>query len=121
MSRYGAAVKPGGVIPGALFGHAMSKPNSFFTEPTEFPLVQGGPLFRLLLRTGLLTPTMDLAGRRIVADLLRQVHEHIGLVAHGADDHDDLVTILLGANSAPGRDTNLFRIGDTGAAEFLND
>jgi hypothetical protein len=42
-------------------------------------------------------------------------------MAHGTDDHYDLISILLGANGSPGGDTNLFRIGDTRAAEFLND
>ncbi len=44
----------------------MSKTNSFFDEPTDFSLVQGGPLFQLLLRTGLLKPPTDLLARRIV-------------------------------------------------------
>jgi hypothetical protein len=35
-------------------------------EPYEFSLVEGGPFHRLLLRTGLMGPHMDLLGRRIV-------------------------------------------------------
>src|SRR4051812_18417075 len=33
---------------------------------TDFSLVQGGPLFQLLLRTGLWGPDVDLATRRII-------------------------------------------------------
>ena len=44
----------------------MGKATSFFDEPTDFSLVQGGPLFQLLMRTGLLKPSMDLAVRRMV-------------------------------------------------------
>ena len=39
----------------------------FFDGPTDFSLVQGGPLFQLFLRTGLLRPPTDLLMRRIVA------------------------------------------------------
>lgn len=35
-------------------------------DPTDFSLVQGGPLFQLLLRARLVTPSMDLLVRRIV-------------------------------------------------------
>ena len=64
---------------------------------------------------------VHLAGRRVVGDLLGQVDEHVGLVAHRADDHHDLVAVLLGTNRPPRRGANLLRIGDTRAAEFLND
>ena len=57
----------------------------------------------------------------VVGDLLGQVDQDIGLVAHRAHDHHDLVAILLGANRPAGGGSNLFRIGDTRAAEFLND
>jgi hypothetical protein len=43
---------------------------AFFDEPTDFSLVQGGPLFQLLLRAGLVRPPLDLVGRRIIAILL---------------------------------------------------
>jgi len=39
----------------------MPKTIAFFVEPTDFSLVQGGPLFQLLLRAGLIKPSMDLA------------------------------------------------------------
>ena len=48
----------------------MHKKISFFDEPTDFSLVQGGPLFQLLLRARLLRPPMDLLTRRIVVILL---------------------------------------------------
>jgi hypothetical protein len=35
-------------------------------EPTDFSLVQGGPLFQLLVRSHLATPALDLMKRRIV-------------------------------------------------------
>jgi hypothetical protein len=44
----------------------MSKTNPMIDEPTDFSLVQGGPLFQLFSRAGLVKPTMDLAARRIV-------------------------------------------------------
>jgi len=44
----------------------MSKTIAFLDEPTDFSLVQGGPLFQLLLRAGLIKPSLDLAARRIV-------------------------------------------------------
>jgi hypothetical protein len=48
----------------------MDKKISYFEEPADFSLVQGGPLFQLLLRTGLLKPPTDLVTRRIVALLV---------------------------------------------------
>ena len=48
----------------------MGKTIAFFDEPTDFSLVQGGPLFQLLLRTRLLKPPTDLLARRIVVILL---------------------------------------------------
>ena len=44
----------------------MRKTTAFFDEPTDFSLVQGGPLFQLLLRTRLVSPSMDLLARRII-------------------------------------------------------
>ncbi len=44
----------------------MSKTNSFLDEPTDFSLVQGGPLFQLLVRARLEKPPTDLLARRIV-------------------------------------------------------
>ena len=45
----------------------------------------------------------------------------IGLMAHRADDHHDLVALLLGANGLAGGGQNFLAIGNAGAAEFLND
>jgi hypothetical protein len=42
------------------------KPNAFLEPHTDFSLVQGGPLFRLLVRTHLSQPSMDLLVRRIM-------------------------------------------------------
>ena len=42
--------------------YRMRKTIAFFDEPTDFSLVQGGPLFQLLLRAGLLKPPTDLPG-----------------------------------------------------------
>jgi hypothetical protein len=44
----------------------MSKTNPILDEPTDFSLVQGGPLFQFFLRAGLLKPPTDLLVRRIV-------------------------------------------------------
>jgi hypothetical protein len=44
----------------------MRKKIPFIHEPTDFSLVQGGPLFQLLVRTRLLKPPMELLARRIV-------------------------------------------------------
>jgi hypothetical protein len=44
----------------------MSKRTQFIDEPTDFSLVQGGPLFQLLVRTRLLKPPMELLALRIV-------------------------------------------------------
>ena len=48
----------------------MRKRIEFFDDPTDFSLVQGGPLFQILLRTGLLKPPTDLVGRRVVVVLV---------------------------------------------------
>jgi hypothetical protein len=37
------------------------------TSASEFSLVQGGPLFQLMLRAGLIRPSMDMLARRIIA------------------------------------------------------
>ena len=44
----------------------MSKTNPILDEPTDFSLVQGGPLFQFFLRARLLRPPTDLLARRIV-------------------------------------------------------
>lgn len=48
----------------------MRKAIAYFDEPTDFSLVQGGPLFQLFLSTGLLAPPTGLLARRIVAVFL---------------------------------------------------
>ena len=44
----------------------MTKTIALLDEPTDFSLVQGGPLFQLLLRARLVRPSMDLLARRII-------------------------------------------------------
>ena len=60
-------------------------------------------------------------GGGLIGDLLGEVDEIVGLVAHRADDHHHLIALLLGANRLAGPPQDLLRIGDAGAAEFLND
>ena len=48
----------------------MRKKIDIIDEPTDFSLVQGGPLFQLLVRTRLLKPPIELLARRIVVILL---------------------------------------------------
>lgn len=47
----------------------MRKTIAYFQDPTDFSLVQGGPLFQLLLRIRLQKPPTDLVARRVVAIL----------------------------------------------------
>ncbi len=47
----------------------MEKPSEF-PEGKDFSLVLGGPLYQLLMRCGLLTPSLDLVSRRILAFVL---------------------------------------------------
>jgi hypothetical protein len=63
---------------------------------------------------------VHLARRRVIGNLLCQIDERVSLMPHRTDDHHDLLAILLGTNRPPRSHTNLFRIGDTRAAEFLN-
>lgn len=46
---------------------AMSQAIAYFDEPTDFSLVQGGPLFQLLRSAGLIQPPVGLLRRRIIA------------------------------------------------------
>src|SRR5262249_37256732 len=46
------------------------KPIAYFDEPTDFSLVQGGPLFELAVRARLLKPPTELLARRIVVIVL---------------------------------------------------
>ena len=61
------------------------------------------------------------AGRRLLGDLAGQVDQLVGGVAAGADDDDDLVAGLFGANGPPGRGHDPLRRRHAGAAEFLHD
>src|SRR4051794_21760032 len=48
-----------------VFRGTQLTPTSF-SDPIDFSLVQGGPLFRLLLRARLVKPSMDMVARRII-------------------------------------------------------
>jgi hypothetical protein len=56
-----------------------------------------------------------------LADLAGQIDEQVGLLAHGADDHDDLVALFLGLNGTAGRGPDFISVGNASAAEFLYD
>ncbi len=60
------------------------------------------------------------AGVGAIGDLPGQIDQMIGLMAHRADDHHDLVALLLGANRFAGGGENFLAIGNAGAAEFLD-
>ena len=64
---------------------------------------------------------VHLAGRRLVGDLAGQLDQLVGGVAAGADDDDDLVAGLLGADGPAGGGHDPLRVGHAGAAEFLHD
>jgi len=58
----------------------------------------------------------------VPADSRRPVpHERIGIFAHRADDHDDLIALLLSMQGTPRGSADFLSIGNTGAAEFLDD
>ena len=52
---------------------------------------------------------------------LGQVDQHVGVVAHGADDHHHLVPFVLRADRLAGRGQDLLAVGNARAAEFLHD
>ena len=64
---------------------------------------------------------VHLAGRRLLADLAGQRDQLVGGVAAGADDDDDLVAGLFGADGPPCRRHDPLGGRHTGAAEFLHD
>ena len=64
---------------------------------------------------------VHLASRGLVGDLPGQIDEHVGVVAHGADDDHDLVALLLGANGLAGGGQDFLAVGHARAAEFLHD
>ena len=64
---------------------------------------------------------VHLAGARSVGDLLGEVDEDVGLVAHGADHDDHLVARPVPRDRLVGGRLDLGCIGDTGAAELLHD
>ena len=64
---------------------------------------------------------VHLAGRRLLADLAGQLDQLVGGVAAGADDDDDLIAGLLGADGPPGRRHDPLGGRHAGAAELLHD
>ena len=60
------------------------------------------------------------AGWRAIIHLLSEINERVGIFAHRTDDHDDLLAFLVGANRFTSGGQNLFAVGDTRPAEFLN-
>src|SRR5262249_19507410 len=64
---------------------------------------------------------VHLAGRRPLGDLTRQLDQLVGGVAAGADDDNDLVARLLGADGPPRRRHDARGVGHAGAAELLHD
>ena len=64
---------------------------------------------------------VHLAGRRLLGDFLGQLDQFVGGVAAGADDDDDLIAGLLGADGPPRRRHDALRVRHAGAAEFLHD
>ena len=59
--------------------------------------------------------------RRLLGNLAGQVDQHVGLLAHGADDHHHLMALLLRADRLAGGAHDLFTGGDAAAAELLDD
>ena len=59
------------------------------------------------------------AGRSVIC--VRQIDQLVGAVAHGADDHHDLIALLLRADRLAGGREDLLAVGHAGAAEFLHD
>ena len=54
-------------------------------------------------------------------NLVSQLDQRIGVLAHRADHHHHLVACLLRGDSLPGCRENLVGIRQAGAAEFLDD
>ena len=55
------------------------------------------------------------------ADVFGELDQVVGRVAHGGDDDDDLVALFLGRDGPAGGAVDALGVGDTGAAEFLDD
>ena len=64
---------------------------------------------------------VELARRRHRADLLREVEQLVGGVAHGGDDDDDLIASALGGDDAFGDALDPLRVLHGRAAVLLND
>ncbi len=75
-------------------------------------LAGGEQLVHLALGRGCLPPQ--------TADSWPRSMQIVGGVAHGADDDDDLISLIPGGDRARGGAVNPLGVGDAGAAEFLN-
>ena len=64
---------------------------------------------------------VHLTGARSLVDLLRQIHEHIGLVSHGTHDHHHLIASFVPSDGLRGGSQNFLSIGHTRATKLLND
>ena len=58
---------------------------------------------------------------RFLVDLSSQIDQHVGVLAHGADHHHDLVALILRANRSTGRGQDLGAVCQAGSAKFLDD
>jgi len=56
-----------------------------------------------------------------VGDLACQVNQDVGILTHRANNHYDLVALLLGADGLACGGEYFLSVGDAGAAEFLHD
>ena len=52
---------------------------------------------------------------------LRQFEQHVRVLAHGADNHHNLVAVLVSTNRLPRGIEDLFAVGHARSAEFLHD
>ena len=63
---------------------------------------------------------VHLTGAGAIGDLLGQIDENVGLVAHRAHHHDNLIASLVAGDRLAGRRLNLLRVGHARAAKFLH-
>ena len=64
---------------------------------------------------------IHLACRRFFVDLFGQLDQRVGVLAHGTDDHDHLVSLLVGSDSLASCGKDFFTVCDTGTAKLLDD
>jgi hypothetical protein len=64
---------------------------------------------------------VHLAVVRVLVDLVREVDEVVGRIAHGRDHGDDVVALLLAAHDAFGDSVDAFGVSYGATAVFLDD